>query len=435
MASQDILAIVSSIAQGLNVVKINLLDLEGIAVWSTDPTTMGTRDLQVELLAHTEGKARISSFLRGQELVDLAGQPRSIDVVKTGLAFRNDSGQAIGTIQIYRDVSSDVAIQVDDAKKAVLWTTLATMGGLFLVLLGFVVTADVAIYRSNRRELAVVEEANAGLEDRVRQRTRELTEAQDQLVRKEKLAAIGQLAGGIAHDLRNPLGAIKNALYYLKRRMATSEAARANPRIGQFLEIMDDEVQHASQIISDLMSFARVRKPSLSPTNVVEVLDGSLSSLAMNDGVQVVRDLEPELPVVMADRDQLYRVFLNLAGNAQEAMSEGGRLTVGARHADGHLEISFADTGAGMGEELLAKIFEPLFTTKAKGTGLGLAVCQKVVQAHGGSIRVQSAPGRGSTFTVVLPLDADVPPESHIARQGRIHENRVYEEGEGDNPV
>ena len=435
MASQDILAIVSSIAQGLNVVKINLLDLEGIAVWSTDPTTMGTRDLQVELLAHPEGKARISSFLRGQELVDLAGQPRSIDVVKTGLAFRNDSGQAIGTIQIYRDVSSDVAIQVDDAKKAVLWTTLATMGGLFLVLLGFVVTADVAIYRSIRRELAVVEEANAGLEDRVRQRTRELTETQDQLVRKEKLAAIGQLAGGIAHDLRNPLGAIKNALYYLKRRMATSEAARANPRIGQFLEIMDDEVQHASQIISDLMSFARVRKPSLSPTNVVEVLDGSLSSLAMNDGVQVVRDLEPELPVVMADRDQLYRVFLNLAGNAQEAMSEGGRLTVGARHADGHLEISFADTGAGMGEELLAKIFEPLFTTKAKGTGLGLAVCQEVVQAHGGSIRVQSAPGRGSTFTVVLPLDADVPPESHIARQGRIHENRVYEEGEGDNPV
>ena len=281
----------------------------------------------------------------------------------------------------------------------------------------------------------MVEEANAGLEDRVRQRTRELTEAQDQLVRKEKLAAIGQLAGGIAHDLRNPLGAIKNALYYLKRRMATSEAARANPRIGQFLEIMDDEVQHASQIISDLMSFARVRKPSLSPTNVVEVLDGSLSSLAMNDGVQVVRDLEPELPVVMADRDQLYGVFLNLAGNAQEAMSEGGRLTVGARHADGHLEISFADTGAGMGEELLAKIFEPLFTTKAKGTGLGLAVCQEVVQAHGGSIRVQSAPGRGSTFTVVLPLDADVPPESHIARQGRIHENRVYEEGEGDNPV
>ena len=128
-------------------------------------------------------------------------------------------GKIVGVMEVTRDVSSDVALQVDDAKSAVLWTTLGTMGSLFLVLFGFIVVADVSIYRSNRREMSMVEEANHTLEDRVQQRTQALAEAQDQLVRTEKLAAIGQLAAGVAHDLRSPLGAINNAVYYLKRRL------------------------------------------------------------------------------------------------------------------------------------------------------------------------------------------------------------------------
>ena len=196
------------------------------------------------------------------------------------------SGEVIEGMEIYRDVSSDVALQVDDTKSAVLWTTIATMGGLFLVLFGFIVAADVNIYRSRRRELAVVEEANQTLERRVSDRTQELEdanaqliEAQGQPVRTEKLAAIGQLAGGVAHDLRNPLGAINNAVYYLKRRLGPSEVAQSNPRIGQFLQIVADEVEHSNQIITDLMNCSRIQALSLSPISLNDTIEKTLSSL------------------------------------------------------------------------------------------------------------------------------------------------------------
>ena len=189
-------------------------------------------------------------------------------------------------------MSDDVAVQVNEAKAVVLWTTVGTMGGLFLFLLGFIVVADVNIYRSNRRELLVVEDANRSLEARVHERRQDLEdanthllEAQEQLVRKEKLAAMGQLAGGIAHDLRNPLGAVKNAVYYLKNRLGNSEASQSNPRIGQYLELIDEEVDHSNEILSDLVSFARVGSPSLSPTNISEGIEEALSTIEIRENV------------------------------------------------------------------------------------------------------------------------------------------------------
>ena len=256
--------------------------------------------------------------------------------------------------------------------------------------------------------MAVVEEANLTLEDRVQQRTQELQDAQDQLVRSEKLAAIGQLAGGVAHDLRNPLGAIKNAVYYLKKRLGTSDIAESNPRIGQFLKIAEEEVEHSNAIISDLMSFARVGIPSLSATNLEQVVGNVLSTMEIRENVHVVKQFDPDLPEIMADPEQLYRVFINLANNAQDAMSDGGQLTISTREVDGYAEVVFQDTGVGISEEDFKKIFEPLFTTKTKGTGLGLglAVSQQIVAKHGGTIQASSTPGEGTTFTVQLPLDS-----------------------------
>ena len=113
-----------------------------------------------------------------------------------------------------------------------------------------------------------------------------------------------------------------------------------------------------------------------------------------------LRQLDPEMPEVMADGEQLYRVFINLANNAQDAMPDGGQLTISTREGDGYAEVAFQDTGVGITEEVMKKIFEPLFTTKTKGTGLGLAVCQQIAAKHGGTIQTSSAPGKGSTFTV-----------------------------------
>ncbi len=221
-----------SLVAGLNIVKLDLFSPDGEAVWSTDPGSMGTAKGQAPVYLAAGGGVS-SKLANGRDLVDLDGVSRRLDIVATYMpVLDSPEGQIIGVLGISRDVAEDVALQVDDAKQAVLFTTLATMGGLFLILFGFIVVADVGINRSRRRELMVVEEANRTLEDRVQQRTQELenanvrlVEAQGQMVRTEKLAAIGQLAGQVAHDLRNPLGAINNAVYYLKRRLDGSELA------------------------------------------------------------------------------------------------------------------------------------------------------------------------------------------------------------------
>ena len=397
-----------TLLEGLNIVKMNVFDLNGTTVWSTDSKTIGATKRESPFFANAAVGNPSSKLVQDHEIVHLDGVVRPIDVVETYVPLRaTRGGEIFGVMELYRDLDDDVGLQVDDTRSTVLRTIVGAMGGLLLVLLGFIVVADRTIYRSRRRELAVVEEANSTLEARVQERTRELEEAQDQLVRSEKLAAIGQLAGGVAHDLRNPLGAIMNAIYYLKRKLSSTDVVQSNPRVEQFLQIAGEEVDHANQIIGDLMSFARVGVTSLSPTNLGKAVENALSNMEIRDNVHVVKKLDPDLPEIMADGDQLYRVFINLANNAQDAMPDGGELTVGARALDGYAEVAFQDTGVGIGEEDMKKIFDPLFTTKTKGTGLGLSVCQQMVAKHEGTIGVRSTLGEGSTFTVRLPLHSD----------------------------
>ena len=400
----------SSLVAGMNIVGFNLLDLDGAIVWSSNPRSV-SRFLEKTPQFHEAASGGVSSlFLEHFEHSDEHGVSHGTGVVHTTLPLRDTpSGQIIGVMEIYRDVAHDVTFQVDDAKSVILWTTVGAMGGLFLFLFGFILVADVHIFRSRRRELAVVEEANSTLEARVQERTRDLEEAQDQLVRSEKLAAIGQLAGGVAHDLRNPLGAINNSIYYLKRRLSGSDIAQSNPRISQFLQIAEEEVAHSNQIISDLMSFARVGVSSLSPTNLAEAVASALSTVEIRDNIHLLEEVDHQLPEVMADGEQLYRVFLNLANNAQDAMPAGGELKITTRRVGDHAEVEFQDTGTGISDEDIKKIFEPLFTTKTKGTGLGLAVCQQIMANHGGSIQASSISGEGSTFTVKLPLNSRGP--------------------------
>ena len=391
------------LSEGLNVVKFDLFDVNGTTVWSTDASTIGITNRESPLLAKAAKGETSSKLVADQGVADLDGVTRTVDVVETYSPVRDVlGGEIIGAMGLYRDIAGDVALQVDDAKSAVLLTTLGTMGGLFLVLLAFIVVADANIYRSRRRELSMVEEANRNLEGRVRERTRELEEsnsqllqAQEHLVRSEKLAALGQLAGGVAHDLRNPLGAINNAVYYLKKRLGSSQEAQSNPKIGQFLEIVEQEVDHSNKIITDLMGFARVKTPDLSSIDIGAAIEDSLSGVEIRQNVRVNRRVDPGPPEVMADCEQLRRVFMNLAANAQDAMPDGGDLTISSRRVDGFAELAFSDTGTGILEEDMKKVFDPLFTTKTKGTGLGLAICQEILSKHGGSRMWQARRGRG----------------------------------------
>ena len=196
----------------------------------------------------------------------------------------------------------------------------------------------------------------------------------------------------------------------MKRRLGGSDLVQTNPRIGQFLQIIDEEVAHTSHIVTDLTGFARVSPPSLLPVRLEDVVEGTLSNIEMRDNISVVRSFDPEFTAIMADGVQLQqRVFMNLVTNARDAMPCGGELTITTRTTDEFAEVIFTDTGTGIDQETMAKIFEPLFTTKSDGTGLGLAVCQQILSNHGGSVDVISVPGQGSTFTVRLPLHPDMP--------------------------
>ena len=242
------------------------------------------------------------------------------------------------------------------------------------------------------------------LEDRVAERTQELLDAQEQLVRREKLATLGQLAGGVAHELRNPLGAIGQAAYFLN--MVLPEP---DPGVKQALDIIDKEVKRSSAIIRSLLDFARAAPPVRQKVDVNEIVRQSLSHIGAPESITVLCQLDETLPGIAVDPTQLALVFDNLILNAVQAMTppyagdEGGRLTVCSEVANGgRVAVSVADTGAGIPPENLDKIFEPLFTTKAKGIGLGLAMSKRLVEGHEGKIEVQSEVGKGSCFTVLL---------------------------------
>jgi len=241
------------------------------------------------------------------------------------------------------------------------------------------------------------------LEQEVEQRTQQLVTAQEKLVRQERLAVLGQLSGSIGHELRNPLGVISNAVYFL--RMIQPDASA---KVIEYLEIINSETRRAEKIINDLLDFSRIKSIDREPVAVADTVEQMLQRYPPPDNITVRIRREAGLPMILVDPNHLIQVLGNLALNAYQAMPEGGELMIEAKqHTEGikrYIAIALKDSGGGIPPENLAKLFEPLFTTKAKGIGLGLPVCQKLLEANDGRIEVQSEPGKGSTFTIHLPV-------------------------------
>ena len=244
-----------------------------------------------------------------------------------------------------------------------------------------------------------LKEYSEGLEERVEQRTKELKAAQEQLLRREKLAILGQLAGGVGHELRNPLGVMSNAVYYLKTILHEVDATTE-----EYLGIISSEIHNANKIISDLLGFSRIRPAEWKEIAVSDLVAQVLEKQLIPENVEVITRLSPGLPALFVDHKQIGQVLVNLVTNACQAMPEGGKLTIGAQTEKSHVSLSITDTGCGMSEEDMKKSFEPLFTTKARGIGLGLAVSKNLVETNGGSIEMESDEGKGSTFRVILPI-------------------------------
>ena len=265
-----------------------------------------------------------------------------------------------------------------------------------------ILSNQAAAFLENARLVRELEEWNRELEERVDQRTEELRQAQDRLIRAERLATIGELGASVAHELRNPLGVISNSMYYLKTRLGDQ-----NGKVVKHLDIIGREVKTANRIITDLMNFVRSKNLEVDAEDPGALLRHSLERAKIPEDVDVHMDVNGDLPAVRVDGDKAGQVVLNLVDNAVEAMPEGGDLYIDAEAGEDGVVFTFEDTGVGIPPENLEKIFEPLFTTKTKGIGLGLSIVKLLVEAHGGDIDVESEEGQGARFTVRLPYEEE----------------------------
>ncbi len=253
------------------------------------------------------------------------------------------------------------------------------------------------------------------LEQRVEERTRELRETQDQLVVSEKLASLGKMAAGVAHEINNPLTTILINTHLLLERPGRDADE------GEALNLIADETTRCAGIVRGLLDFARLTPSQAVPTDINDIIDRTLLLLekqALVRNIQIEKALDRTLPPIEVDKNKIQQVFSNLAINACEAMPRGGTLVVGSLMCrDGtHIEITFTDTGVGISKENIPRLFDPFFTTKSFGTGLGLAVSYGIIRQRGGTILVRSTVGKGTVFTVRIPL-ADQGEEKRIEEE------------------
>jgi PAS domain S-box-containing protein len=263
---------------------------------------------------------------------------------------------------------------------------------------GFVsVVRDVTERKQMQEKL---EEYSQQLEKMVEHRTKQLEDAQNQLVKAERLAAIGQVAAMVGHDLRNPLTGINGAAYYLKMKLGPN----AEKKMLEMLSLIEKDIQYSNKIITDLMEYSREIKLELTETTPKSMVAESVSLVQVPEKIQLI-DLTQNEPRIKIDVDRMKRVFSNFIKNAFEAMPQGGKFTISSRALDGDVEFKFIDSGVGITKEVLERLWAPFFTTKAKGMGLGLAICKRIIEAHQGRISVESIVGEGATFTITIPIE------------------------------
>ncbi|HYM13790.1 MAG TPA: ATP-binding protein [Bryobacterales bacterium] len=237
--------------------------------------------------------------------------------------------------------------------------------------------------------------------EKLEEANRSLSEAEAAVRRSERLAALGQLSAGLAHELRNPLGTMKASAEMLARSVAAeNEVAR------EVAGFISTEVDRTNSLVTRFLEFARPLKLRLAPADLAEVLDRAVTLVerdAPQYGVTVYKNYSPDLPPFPLDAELMERVFYNLLLNAAQSSAAGGAITVKTRRLDGTAEVAVIDRGSGIDPKIREQIFNPFFTTKPEGSGLGLAIVSKIVDEHGGRMAVESEPGKGSVFRVYLP--------------------------------
>lgn len=256
---------------------------------------------------------------------------------------------------------------------------------------------DITDRRRDERQLRRYREH---LEELVRDRTAELAQARERLEHRDQLATFGRVAGNMAHELRTPIATVKQSLHYLRHRLPEQLDERSQHHI----ELISDQVDRIARTMTTVLDFTRDRKPERRRTELYPLVGDALAEAALDSGISVEIDIVPSSQSVLVDRAQFLMVLRNLFVNAAEAMPEGGTLSLSARAEGDMVALRVADTGAGIPPEALTRVFEPLYTTRKQGAGLGLTIARGLVEANGGTITVTSPAGQGASFVLKLPV-------------------------------
>ena len=239
------------------------------------------------------------------------------------------------------------------------------------------------------------------LEEIVEERTQDLREAQSQLIKAEKMITLGELAGSVGHELRNPLAVIRNSVYLLKS-ASTDETKRR-----EYINLIEQETVNASRIITDLLDYSHIQPLKPIACDVVDIVNEVLERNKPPENVNVDIQVSRDLPKILVNPQQIGQIMANLVLNAYEAMPQGGSLVISGVSNEGRIKINLKDTGHGISKKDLLKIFEPLFTTKPRGIGLGLAISRRLADLNRAEIRVKSKIGEGTVFSLILPTSED----------------------------
>jgi len=378
-------SVVRSTMHSFKVETVNIYSLDNTISYSFDQAMIGRENYGgTGYLQARNGKWNSRLAQRGNFLQILLGSPKEIKLI-TFAPLRQESkvgqisGRVLGVVEIVQDLSEDYKTIFKIQILAIITCTVL-MGALFVVLV-FVVKRGESI---------------------IQRRAMERLRLKERLARAEKLSSLGEMAAGISHEIRNPLGIIRSSAELLKKKAAKVDPTNTIP------DIIVEESSRLNSIITDFINYAKPRSPNVAPCQVEEVIEKNITFLEaqMNkQGYNIEKRYQNSLPQIMADSNMLYQSFLNILINAMQAMPNGGRILVELSSNEHLLTVHFDDEGKGIPPENLEKIWDPFFTTKDIGTGLGLGIVKNIIESHGGSIQIVNRTVRGARVTIELPIN------------------------------
>jgi len=380
--------VVRSTLHSFKIDMVNIYDINNTISYSFDPSVIGKKDAGGKGYQDAlSGESTSKLFQRGNWFEILLGFSQhskliTIAPLRAEQPLSRISGPVLGVVEIVQDLTEDYKA-IFSFQIRIITTCTVVMGALFVVLL-FVVKRGEGIIE--RRAL-----------ERIRLKA--------QLSRAEHLSSLGEMVAGISHEIRNPLGIIMSSSELLKKKMSDYDPSNPIPNI------IIEESSRLNHIITDFLNFAKPRTPHLASCKIEDIIEKNITFLASQikeEGYTIDKQYDNNLPEITADSDMLYQAFLNILINAMQAMPQGGKINVQIRSNDNAVEIIFEDQGEGIAEDILEKIWDPFFTTKSKGTGLGLGIVKNIIESHGGTVHIRNRSVSGARVTVRIPVEQGV---------------------------